>query len=140
MMERNKMKIYMAARFSKRSEANRIGNLLKERGHTIVSRWSLPESDHVKKTGLSEMAEASERRRFAIEDLEDIKKCDCIVSIMEEPRSNGRGGRHVEFGYGLALDKIMIVIGPKETVFHNLEDIYYFESIEEFEKNLGKCP
>jgi len=120
------MKIYLAARFSKRHILQEWAEHLEGHGHEIVSRWSKRGSDHKKAPGLSKMAQASERRRFAKEDIEDIHSCDCVLSLMEEPRTNGRGGRHVEFGYGLAIGKIMVIVGHQETVFHHLPEVAHF--------------
>lgn len=124
--------IYIAARFSQRPECNALARALKEQGHTITSRWVKPDADHVLPTGLSLQAEDAERRRFAIEDCDDVRACDWVVSLQGEPRSGGRGGRHVEFGYGLALGKRMISIGPRETVFHHLDVVQQFDSAEAF--------
>ena len=126
------MKIYIAARFSKRHEANKLANILKHHGHEITSRWVLPDSDHLVPTGMSAQAADSERRRFATEDCQDVEACDWCISLMEEPRSNSRGGRHVEFGYALGLGKKMTIIGPRETVFHHLDVIEHFEDMGDF--------
>ena len=40
------------------------------------------------------------------------------------------GGRHVEFGYGLALGKIMICVGEREHVFAHLPSIRFFDTEE----------
>lgn len=125
------MKIYIAARFSKRPEANELAQHLKTLGHSITSRWVLPDSDHVVPTGMSKQAADSERRRFAMEDIEDVQACDWMISFMEEPRNNSRGGRHVEFGVALGLGKKLTIIGPRETVFHHLDEVQHFGSVEE---------
>lgn len=67
-----------------------------------------------------------------MEDIEDVLACDHMISLMEEPRNNSRGGRHVEFGIALGLKKGMTIIGPRETAFHHLDGIEHFESIEDF--------
>lgn len=126
------MKVYIAARFSRRHECNALAQELKARGCTITSRWVLPDTDHVVPTGMSEQAADSERQRFALEDVEDVKAADWMVSLMEEPRNNSRGGRHVEFGIGLGIGLSMTIIGPKETVFHHLPHIEQYETVEEF--------
>lgn len=126
------MKIYIAARFSRRPEANQLAQELKALGHVITSRWVKPDSDHVAPTGLSERAADAERQRFALEDLEDVAKCDWCVSLMEEPRSNSRGGRHVEFGIAVGMGKKLSIIGPRETVFHHLPAVEHFENVESF--------
>ncbi len=126
------MHIYIAARFSKRPEANALAQRLKALGHTITSRWVKPDSDHVTPTGLSEQAADAERQRFAEEDLADVQDCDMLVALMEEPRSNSRGGRHVEFGIAVGLDKALVVIGPRETVFHHLPGVIHYDDVEQF--------
>ena len=77
-----------------------------------------------------------ERLRFATEDVIDIIKCDWMISLMEVPRSNSRGGRHVEFGMALGLGKRLTIIGPRETVFHHLPRVEHFDTTEEFIKSL----
>ena len=124
--------IYIAARFSQRPECNTLAQKLKAQGHRITSRWVKPDANHVLPTGLSQRAEDGERRRFAMEDCDDVRACDWVVSLQGEPRSGGRGGRHVEFGYGLALGKRMISIGPRETVFHHLDAVRQFDTADEF--------
>lgn len=120
------MKIYMASRFSNRHILQGWQDDLIALGHEIVSRWSLRGNDHQIPTGLSRQASDDERARFAVEDIEDINRCDCMISLMCEPRNNSRGGRHVEFGYALAKGCRLITVGPRETVFHHLETVEHF--------------
>lgn len=124
--------IYIAARFSRRPEAHELSKRLRERGHRITSRWVRPGDDHVLPTGLSQQAADDERARFATEDCADVIACDCMVSLMEEPRNDSRGGRHVEFGMALGLGKRLVIIGPRETVFHQLPQVVYFRDEAEF--------
>jgi nucleoside 2-deoxyribosyltransferase len=126
------MKIYIAARFSRRPECNELARAPKAQGHTITSRWVKPDSNQVTPTGLSEQAPDAERERFAVDDCHDVQACDMLVSLQEEPRSNGRGGRHIEFGYALALGKALCCIGPRETVFHHLPNVAHFDSVAAF--------
>jgi hypothetical protein len=43
-----------------------------------------------------------------------------------------RAGRHVEFGYALAREKRMIVVGDvKENIFHYLPQVKHFATFEE---------
>lgn len=109
---------------------------MQQHGHEIVSRWSLPGEDHVIPVGVSAQAADSERLRFATEDLEDVDNCDWMISFMETPRNDSRGGRHVEFGYALALGKVLTIIGPKETVFHHLPVVSAFDTVAEFVQTL----
>ena len=134
------MKIYLAGRVSKRPILQAWAALLEQDGHEIVSRWSKRDSDHISVDGLSPRAADAERERFAREDIEDIRACDCMLSLMEEPRSNGRGGRHVEFGFGLALGKPQVIVGERETVFHHLQQVYHCDDIDQARRLLGHRP
>ncbi len=124
--------IYLAARFSRRHECHALAKELQARGHTITSRWVMPEADHVISVGQSAQAADAERRRFAVEDCEDVQNCDWMISLMQEPRDNSRGGRHIEFGMALGLGKRLTIIGPRETVFHHLDQVEHFDTVEEF--------
>ena len=126
------MKVYIAARFSRRPEAFAVAQRLIECGHEISCRWVMRHEDHKMPPGLSAQAEDAERRRFAEEDIEDMDAARWCVSLMDEPRGNGRGGRHVEFGYMLARGSLMTIIGPRETVFHHLPNIDHFDDVEAF--------
>lgn len=37
-----------------------------------------------------------------------------------------RGGRHVEYGIALALEKAVIVVGPQENIFHLLPQVEHY--------------
>lgn len=125
------MRIYLAGRVSKRPILQEWAALLEQDGHEIVSRWSKRNSNHVSVDGLSPRAADAERERYAREDIEDIERCDCMLSLMEEPRSNGRGGRHVEFGFGLALGRPQVIVGERETVFHHLPGVHHCHDFEQ---------
>lgn len=125
-------RIYIAARFSRRPEANRLAHVLQAAGHHITSRWVRPDCDHVLPTGLSARAADAERERFALEDLQDLNDSNWVISLQEEPRSNDRGGRHVELGYAIALGMRITIVGPRETVFHHLPDIEHYPTMAEF--------
>jgi nucleoside 2-deoxyribosyltransferase len=120
----------MAGRVSKRHILQVWADDLEAKGFEVVSRWSMRNSDHVAPGMKSEKAAPSERVRFAREDLEDIDACDIMVCLMEEPRNDSRGGRHVEFGYALARDKAIYIVGEKETVFHELPQVAAFTTWE----------
>ena len=103
--------------------------ILQSYGVEVTSRW------------LDEPANASAIGDYnaATIDLEDVKKADTLIFFAENPLVGvPRGGRHVEFGYALALMQSgewgtierILVIGEKENVFHNLEEVQHFESFE----------
>ncbi len=126
------LNVYLAARYSRREELLRYAADLEERGYIVTSRW-LQGSHQIDDAGLSIEAKREERERFAHEDWEDLKGADACISFTEEPRtSNSRGGRHVEFGGALAFGQTVIVIGPRENVFHCLAQVKWFPDWESF--------
>ena len=71
-----------------------------------------------------------EWRERAEMDRDDVLRADALVLFTEEgERSNG--GRHVEFGLALATGKSIIVVGPKEHLFHRLPEVRVVASREE---------
>lgn len=126
------MKVYIAARFSRRPQAYALAQALIAAGHEISCAWVMRHETHIMPPGLSQQAEDAERRRFAEEDIRDMDAADWCISLMDEPRGNGRGGRHVEFGYMLAKNARLTIIGPRETVFHHLYHVGHFDTVEEF--------
>jgi len=124
------MRIYLAARYSRRDELCRCRDALAMLGHVVTSRWL--NGDHqVDDQGLSREAQAEERERFAREDLEDLSGADLCISFTEPPRStSSRGGRHVEFGFALGHGIECWVVGPRENVFHCLPQVSVLPSFE----------
>lgn len=126
------MKIYLAARYSRREELSGYREQLEALGHTVTSRW-LNGVRQISDDGLSAEAKAEERTRLACEDWQDLMDSDICISFTETPRgTNSRGGRHVEFGAALARGKLSIVIGPRENVFHCLPFVVCYPTWIEF--------
>ena len=98
-------------------------------GHEVTSRWVRrePQLDGREQPVDADQGRGSEAR-YAIEDLEDLQTADWIIFFSEPPRStNSRGGRHVEFGAALALGMRMILVGPRENVFHYAPEIEVYD-------------
>jgi hypothetical protein len=115
--------VYLAARYSRREEMLAVREDLRRAGYVVTSRWVNGEhqADFDRETpeGTAVMA------RFAREDLADLIGSQCVISFQEVPRkpTTNRGGRHVEFGYALALGKRIICVGPLEHVFTALPEV-----------------
>lgn len=125
------MRFYLAARYSRQGEMRVVRDMLTDRGHTVTSRWI--DGTHDDKP----------REDCAIEDMEDLSKSDVILSFTEDHEESkkkrpGKGGRHVEFGMGLAFNKRMLVVGPRENVFHCLPTIEVFDTIEALTEYIDK--
>ena len=134
------MNIYLAARYSRREELCTYRSWLLTAGAQVTSRWL--DGDHQVTDGQLLGADDAQviegdsqdesavelRRRFALEDWADLLRADLVVSFTEPPRSNAsRGGRHVEFGAALALNKQCMVVGPRENVFHCMPRVAVYD-------------
>lgn len=50
------------------------------------------------------------------------------IGLNKRAAKISRGGRHVEFGMALAMDKRLVVVGPRENVFHLLPAVEQFDT------------
>lgn len=118
------MNIYLASRYSRRAEMLAHAAELRKHGHEITARWI---------SGQHEASDGDKSRwpDFAADDLEDIQRADAVISFTESELW-ARGGRHVEFGYGLAFNKKMIVIGPVENIFNALPHVLVYPTWQAF--------
>jgi hypothetical protein len=135
------MRYYFAGAYARRAElyeyAMRMMNEARI-GASVLSRW-LHRDQAVADAGFSaenlgSPAAVARAWRFAEKDLEDLDMCTAIVSFTGEGE---RGGRHVEHGYALALRGLaqemrMVIVGPREHVFHCHPDTEVYADFEEF--------
>jgi hypothetical protein len=125
------MRIYLAARYSRRTELLNYKADLEAIGHTVPARWLLGNhqiTDEEMET-LEDAAKAEKRARFAEEDMTDLYSCEMTISFTEIPRtSTSRGGRHVEHGMAYARNQRTWIVGPRENVFHCLDDVRQFDT------------
>lgn len=98
-----------------------IAKELEAKGFDIVARWV-----YGGENGLT-------REEISLLDLEDVDRCDAIVSFTHsrETLTHG-GGRHVEFGYALAKGKRLIVIGERENVFHHHPAVEVYSTLKDW--------
>lgn len=100
-------KLYLAARFADQAMMRVVGDYLTGLDFVITARWV-----YGGEAGLS-------RAGCALMDIEDVDAADTVVSFTQPERSyNIGGGRHTELGYALAKGKRLVVIGPREQIFH----------------------
>jgi hypothetical protein len=72
-----------------------------------------------------------ERGKFADENLEDLRRADVLLLLNPAGgRRLGHGGRDVELGYALALEKTILLVGGRENVFHYLDRISVISGAE----------
>jgi hypothetical protein len=92
----------------------------------VTSSWLYGRYPRNAEDGLSIEQPAAERAKIAEQDWRDLRGSDVCISFTELARSNGRGGRHVEFGLALAFGIQCIVVGPREHVFHCLPSVRHY--------------
>ena len=144
------LRIYLAARYSRREELCHYRDELRKMGHDVQARWldgehqidnagtpigedgeaivegTLRSGERLSQTEQSARAEAL-RQRFAKDDYEDVQAADVVISFTEAPRSSAnRGGRHVEYGIALAMGKRVMVVGHRENIFHWLPTVEFY--------------
>lgn len=114
------MNIYLAARFPRREEMESLVPRFKKIGWNVTARWVFGGEE-----GLT-------REDIAILDLEDVENADALV-LFTEPYGSLQpgGGRFVEFGYALASEKRVYVIGERENVFTHHPLVTVYSSLEE---------
>lgn len=148
------MRIYLAARYSRRLELCGYREQLRSIGHTVDAVWLNGEhqiSDHGTPIGESGEAlvegddgsttgrAAALRQKFAREDYRDVIMSDLLIAFTEPPRSNAsRGGRHVELGIALGTMKRVWIVGPRENIFCWLEDVRQFDTFDDAIKALAE--
>ena len=87
----------------------KFAKALESRGHQVTSEW------------ITGAHKADDSAAYAEIDLRDIDSADALIFWSEAPAgSRTRGGKHVEFGYALAKQKKIYIVGPPVNVFHHL--------------------
>lgn len=94
---------------------------LLERGHDVMSTWV--DGHHETRANINSNGTPEERRAWAMEDVADILRSDTTILFTESGHVGRSGGRMVEFGMALAWGHRTIVVGPRENVFHFLDDV-----------------
>lgn len=122
-------KVYLSSRFQRQEEmigyATEIESLTDSQGGTpfrITSRWLNFPSD------ISKI-------QAAYFDQYDVAHSDIVICFSEDLSSGlaidqNTGGRHVELGMALAFSKMVLLIGPRENVFHHLPEVQQFDTFE----------
>ena len=115
------MKIYIAASFPRKEDANSLAEHLKKADHIIVSRWHNEDSEYATE---DQMVPRAQR------DMDDMERCNMMIQYTGDNLSHG--GRHCECGIAVALHKDVVLIGPREQVIHWLPRVDVFETVGDF--------
>lgn len=130
MVVSNPRKVYLAARYSRHDEMQGVRDVLSAAfGIEVTSRWIDCHTDVVGDFTSSFtpefLAEHPEKcAPLGQHDIDDLLAADTCISFTSG--GGGKGGRHVEFGVALALGLRLIVVGPREHIFHTLPQVEWF--------------
>lgn len=132
------MKIYLAARYSRNPEMQGVRDVLESLGHFVTSRWIDCHAGKYLTSFTPEHLNSDPEycSTLAKHDLEDLAAAETVISFTDA-KGGGKGGRHVELGYALALDKRVILVGPRENVFHTLPEIEHYSSWSSLARAFG---
>jgi hypothetical protein len=108
------MRFYLAAPSSYQSLMRTWRRDLLALNHTVTSRWLDREL-----TGV--LIEGPHMETWAVQDVEDVVLADVVLNCTLEPI--GPGGRHSAFGMGLAFGKNLVIVGPREHIFHFMPQV-----------------
>lgn len=116
------MKVYIAGRFTGRARLASLADDLKriDPRVRITSSWLTPKTEAEHKDYPYEDDAA---RCYAIRDLDEIWDSDFL--ILDTIDDSNTGGREVEWGYALARDLRVVLVGPRRNVFHYLAHEHY---------------
>jgi nucleoside 2-deoxyribosyltransferase len=118
------MRVYIAAPYPVREDAQRLMSYLEHHGIEVTSGW-LREEDSIS-------------HEHAARDLADIDDADALVVLNPEAFHNaGTGGRHVELGYAIAKGKRIILLGERTNMFHALDSIQQVKRFRDVIEVLG---
>jgi len=128
------MKIYIAARFSRRDYVRILHAQLTKLNYICTSNWCF--------NSPKDQSTSSLKRNEALRDISDIRNSHLIV-LLTDTSDVGyiTGGKHVELGLALALNKLTCVVGERENVFHYLDAVNHFDTWDgflDFIQNLPK--
>ena len=131
----DRMKIYVAASFPRKSDALQLAFELMKQGYEVTSGW-LEQEDKNANENVGEFKNHQDSRDKAMRDLKDIDNADALVMISGDNQSGG--GRRFEAGYALAKKKIVFIFGPKEIIFDHLVNVRYARTFDDLIIQLAK--
>lgn len=124
-MEGSHVKIYIAASHPRFEQAENFALMARTAKIDVTSHWhSQPDKESYTPkdpTKLPKIMEGASER-----DLWEVKSADILVVITGDTLT--KGGRHAEVGIALGEGKEVLLIGPREMVFHYHPRVVQFHS------------
>lgn len=104
------MRLYVAASFPRKREAEALASRLIAAGHTVASAWHTvgPRMEYGEGT----------LKEVALRDMADVLRAEALVCLTGDTLTHG--GRHGEVGAALATMRPVYLLGPREKcVWHH---------------------
>lgn len=119
------MKAYLATKYDRYAEMQGVRDFLVALGHTVTSTWH-DQHEQEESAPLDQLNSEPDRvAKYARLDIDDLRAADTVISFTGQQST---GGRHVELGLAIAMDKRLIVVGPREHVFHALPQVEHYRT------------
>lgn len=118
-----KIPIALAASYQHKEKMQAFARELEELNWHNISRWVDSEDDN---------NDTESYHQFADDDMRDIYDAKNFILFTEPYPTPDRNSRLVEMGMALAYGKIVITIGPKETIYCYHEHVVNYATKEEF--------
>jgi hypothetical protein len=115
-------RIYIAASFPRKQEAENLARLLERDDTQIVSEW------HEKDKAYADNDELMRQR--AIRDCKQVLMSNIFICFTGDTMTHG--GRHQEFGIALSKVNVVVIIGPRESVLHYHPRVLQYNTLDEF--------
>ena len=123
------MKVFYVAGHNQ-ADAKRVADILKANGFSISSTWL--DEEFSKSVTYSD----ADRSQIAKKDVDEIKASDALISISAPYRVPG--GKFVEVGVALGLNKPIFLLGHRENMLMYHSDIIAYDSVENLIRYLLK--
>jgi hypothetical protein len=109
-------RVYLAAKYCRKSEMCGYRNELVAMGHAVTSRWINQQDEQCDESDPAN----EDLSKWAYECIEDIDDADAVILFTGGEQSPGR---NTECGYAIGTGKPVFIIGPRESVFHHLPNV-----------------
>jgi nucleoside 2-deoxyribosyltransferase len=120
--------VYLAAGFSRKDEIAEKSKELRLLGVQVTSTW--PWEEVPANCTLADCSDTYHQDNAA-RDIAEINAADSIILFTQDPtKPFCRGGRMHEFGYAHARGKRLVVVGPRENIFHYLPTVNVYPTWE----------
>ncbi len=122
-------RVYLAASYPRHAEMKQLRDRLREAGVEVTSRWIDMHSGQAPDAANRWWSRAISPGAFARADVEDVLFADVFVIISGGPSTSG--GRHFKTGLAYAHGKRIVLIGPRENVFHCLPTVFQLDTVDD---------